>query len=78
MGPGRHKPDPAPIHEMVRRLGGGQAAFVGDSVFDVETARNAGIPVVIVDFVREAAKSFGADAVIDHFDKLVPTLGLIA
>jgi phosphoglycolate phosphatase len=78
MGPGRHKPDPAPIHEMVRRLGGGQAAFVGDSLFDVEAARNAGVPVVIVDFVREAAKSFGADAVIDHFGKLLAALGLLA
>lgn len=45
--PGKAKPDPAPVAEMVRRCGGGRAAFVGDSRYDVEAARTAGIPVAV-------------------------------
>jgi len=74
MGPGKQKPDPAPIHEMIRRLGGGRAAFVGDTMFDVTAAHAAGLPVVVVNFGREPVEGFGADAVIDHFDALIPAL----
>ena len=74
MGPGKQKPDPAPIQEMVRRMGGGRAAFVGDTMFDVTAAKAAGVPVVVVDFGRESVEGFGADAVIDHFDALIATL----
>jgi len=45
--PGKAKPDPAPILEMVRRCGGGRAAFVGDSRYDVAAARGAGVPVAV-------------------------------
>ena len=74
MGPGKQKPDPAPIHEMIRRLGGGRAAFVGDTMFDVTAAKAAGVPVVVVNFGRESVEGFGADTVIDHFDALIPAL----
>jgi len=74
MGPGKQKPDPAPIHEMIRRRGGGRAAFVGDTMFDVTAAKAAGVPVVVVNFGREPVAGFGADAVIDHFDALIPAL----
>lgn len=74
MGPGKQKPDPAPIHEMVRRMGGGRAAFVGDTMFDVTAAKAAGLPVVVVNFGREPVDGFDADAVIDHFDALIATL----
>lgn len=74
MGPGKQKPDPAPIHEMIRRMGGGRAAFVGDTMFDVTAAKAAGVPVVVVNFGREPVAGFGADAVIDHFDALIPAL----
>ena len=74
MGPGKQKPHPAPIHEMIARLGGGRAAFVGDTMFDVTAAKAAGVPVVVVNFGREPVEGFGADAVIDHFDALLPAL----
>jgi phosphoglycolate phosphatase len=70
------KPDPAPIREMIARLGGGCAAFVGDSRFDVEAARNAGIPVVLVSFGYrlDPIEALAADAVIDRFADLIPAL----
>ncbi len=76
MGPGRGKPQPDPIHEMIRRCGGGRAAFVGDSIYDVQAAQAAGIPVVALSFgfLDQPASDLGADAVIDHYDELIPAL----
>ena len=41
----RHKPDPEPVHEALRRLGSRptEAAFVGDSPFDVAAGKAAGV-----------------------------------
>lgn len=80
MGPGNAKPSAAPIHEMLRRCGGGRAAFVGDSIFDIEAARNASIPSIAVrfGFLAQPVEELGADAVIGHFDELVPTLERMA
>jgi pyrophosphatase PpaX len=46
----RHKPDPEPLLLALRRLGGepGEAAYVGDSPFDVEAARAAGLRAIAV------------------------------
>jgi phosphoglycolate phosphatase len=80
MGPGNAKPSPAPILEMIRRCGGGRAAFIGDSIFDIGAARNAGIPAIAVSFgfpIQPVAE-LQADAVIDHFDELVPALERMA
>jgi len=76
MGPGNAKPSATPILEMIRRCGGGRAAFVGDSIFDIEAARNAGVPAIAVSFgfPIQPIEELRADAVIDHFDALVPTL----
>lgn len=76
MGPGNAKPSAAPILEMIRRCGGGRAAFVGDSIFDIEAARNAGIPSVAVSFgfLTQPVAELGADVVVNHFDALVPAL----
>lgn len=76
LGPGKAKPSPALLEEMVRRCGGGRAAFVGDSAFDVQAARAAGIPVVAVDwgFSNEPVAGLGADAVIARFDALEEAL----
>lgn len=76
MGKGRGKPQPDPIHEMIRRLGGGRAAFVGDSIHDVSAAHAAGIPCIAVafGFLSQPIEELGADAVIDHFDELIPVL----
>lgn len=40
------KPDPAPLHLAVERIGGG-AVFVGDSEVDAETAARAGVPFLL-------------------------------
>jgi phosphoglycolate phosphatase len=76
LGPGRAKPAPDMLHDMVRRLGGGRAVFVGDSSFDIRAARAAGLPSVAVSFGFNdvAPDQLGADAVIGHFDELVPLL----
>lgn len=75
------KPDPAPIRAMVERCGGGpdtgkRAAFVGDSIYDVRAGQAAGLPVVACSFgfLDRPVGDLGADAVIDGFDGLVPTL----
>jgi phosphoglycolate phosphatase len=80
LGPGRAKPAPDMLHEMVAQLGGGRAAFVGDTTFDVGAARAAGLPVVAVGFGFNdlPPHELGADAVIDHFDELVPVLQTLA
>jgi len=73
---GVSKPDPAPIHAMVAQAGGGRAIFVGDTINDIAGARNAGIPSVAVSFgfLDGPVHNLEADAVIDHFDELVPLL----
>ena len=70
------KPDPAPIHEMIARAGGGRAIFIGDTINDTAGARNAGIPSIAVSFgfLDGPVDNLDADAVIDHFDDLLPLL----
>ncbi|HWT13805.1 MAG TPA: phosphoglycolate phosphatase [Allosphingosinicella sp.] len=70
------KPDPLPLREAIARAGGGRATFVGDSIIDAETARAAGVPFVAVSFgfSDRPAAQLGADAVIDSYAELVPTL----
>lgn len=81
LGPGRAKPEPDLIDEMIARAhtDGGpapRAAFVGDTSFDTQAARAAGLPCVVVrfGFNDRAADELGGDAVINHFDELVPAL----
>jgi phosphoglycolate phosphatase len=80
MGPGRSKPSPFPIREMIARCGGGRAAFVGDSIFDIQAAKNAGIPSIAVSFGFPAHPTdlLGADARIDSYADLIPTLERLA
>lgn len=76
MGPGNAKPSALPIEEMIRRCGGGRAAFVGDSIFDTLAAKNAGIPSIAVafGFLHGPVEALQADAVIGHYDELIPAL----
>jgi phosphoglycolate phosphatase len=76
LGPGRAKPQPDMLYEMVARAGGGRAAFVGDSSFDTGAAQAAGMPCVAVSFgfLDLPVEQLGATAVIDHFDELIPVL----
>ena len=70
------KPSPMPIHEMVRQCGGGRAAFVGDSIFDIQAGQAAGLPTIACSYgvLMQPVEDLGADAVIDGFDALIPTL----
>lgn len=79
LGPGTAKPSPAPILEMLRRCGG-PAAFVGDSIFDVQAAQAAGVPVIACSFGFSPVPvaTLGADAVIDGFADLLPALARIS
>jgi phosphoglycolate phosphatase len=71
---GLAKPDPRPLLETIRRAGGdpARAAMVGDSRIDVETARAARTPVIVVDFGYSdvPVAELGPDRVISHFDAL--------
>ncbi|WP_174291934.1 HAD-IA family hydrolase [Sphingomonas bacterium] len=80
LGPGRGKPKPDLIELMVERCGGGRAAFVGDSIYDVQAAQAAGLPVVACSFgfLQQPVESLGADAVIDGFADLIPALERLA
>ncbi len=76
LGPGKAKPAPDMLLAMVEQSGGGRAAFVGDTTYDVGAARAAAMPVVAVSFGfhDRPPHDLGADAVIDHFDALIPAL----
>jgi phosphoglycolate phosphatase len=49
-----------------------RAVMVGDSKTDIDTARNAGTPVVAVDFGYSelSVEAFAPDKIISHFDEL--------
>ncbi len=76
LGPGRAKPAADPILEMMSRLGGGRTAFVGDSIYDTQAARNAKVPSIAVSFgfLDRPVAELGADAVIDSYGDLVSVL----
>lgn len=68
------KPDGRALLATIGRAEGdpARAVMVGDSKTDVETARNAGAPVVAVDFgySEPAIATFAPDRIISHFDEL--------
>ncbi len=68
------KPDPLPLQEAVRRLGGElkSSILIGDSPTDIATARAANVKVIAVSFgyTTVAPAELGADILIDHFDAL--------
>ena len=80
LGKENAKPSGAPIFEMVKRCGGGRAAFIGDSIYDVMAAKNAGVPSVAVSFgfLHQPVEELGADMIIDHYDELIGMLQALA
>ncbi len=73
------KPDPAGIHDCLRRFGvvPERALFVGDSSIDVATARNAGIAVWALPYgynMGEPIESCQPDRVIPDFSALTTPL----
>ncbi|ALJ13187.1 HAD-IA family hydrolase [Sphingopyxis macrogoltabida] len=73
---GVRKPAAEPILAMIERCGGGRTAFVGDSIYDVMAATNAGVPSIAVSFgfLDRPAADLGADHVIDDYGELIPLL----
>lgn len=69
------KPDPAPLFEAIDRLGGNRAkaVMVGDSPFDIDAAKNAGIPSIAVSFgyTHVPPAEMGATHLIDHYDEFL-------
>lgn len=78
----RPKPDPGHVLAAIAAAGGMPATtiFVGDSITDTTAARAANIPVVAVSFgfSDRPAADLGADALIDHYDELLPALRRLA
>ncbi len=77
------KPDGEALLRTIARAGGdrGRAVMVGDSKMDIDAARNAGVPVVAVNFgyTEQPVDNFKPDRVIGHYDELwgaVAALGL--
>jgi phosphoglycolate phosphatase len=68
------KPDGRTLLSTIAMAGGdpARAVMVGDSKNDVDTARNAGTPVVAVDFGYSdpPVASFAPDRLISHYDEL--------
>ncbi len=75
------KPDPGHIHGTLDALGSGfaWAAMVGDSANDVNAAKAAGLPCVVVSFgyTRIPPQDLGGDRLIDHFDDLSDALATL-
>jgi phosphoglycolate phosphatase len=74
------KPDPKPVLEAVRRLGGSpeRAVMVGDSENDVIAGKSAGAQTCAVTYgfrTREQLLVTGPDVVIDSFDQLEQYFG---
>lgn len=69
-----HKPDPRTLMLTIEAAGGDprRALMVGDSKTDIDTAKNAGAPVVAVDFgyTDTPVAALSPDRVISHFDEL--------
>lgn len=69
------KPDPRHLIETIKRAGGRheKAIMIGDSVTDIDAAKNANIPVIAVDFgySERPVHEYEPDAVISHYDQLL-------
>jgi len=63
------KPDPRLFQDVLTELGGREAIMIGDSITDVETARAAGVKVILMSYgyTPQPAASLGADLVLDDF-----------
>lgn len=74
------KPDPLMLHEILAhcRVAPGRALMVGDSVFDLQMARNAGMDSVAVGYGAQALESLrehGPRLAIQEFSELRAWLG---
>ena len=73
------KPDPAGPREVLRRLDGVCAAYIGDSEVDMQTGKNCGFYTIGVTWgmkPREMLLENGADALADSVEELAALLRL--
>src|SRR3954463_10845041 len=71
------KPDPRIFQDVVADVGAkGPAVMIGDSITDLNTARAAGAPCILMShgFTPVPAKDLGADVVLDSFAQLPDAL----
>jgi len=71
------KPSPIPILDLIKKFGVSkeETAIIGDSNFDVEAGRAAGIKVIGVTYgFRDRSYLEGADFIIDGFDELLKVI----
>ena len=70
------KPDPRIFADVLADCAGGPGVMIGDSITDLNTARAANAPCVLVSygFTPVPAKDLGADIVIDDFSQLPQAL----
>jgi phosphoglycolate phosphatase len=70
------KPDPRIFQDVVADCGGGPAVMIGDSITDLNTARAAGAPCILMSygFTPVPASELGADMVLDDFAQLPAAL----
>ena len=75
------KPDARHLTLTIQAVGGepSRAIMIGDSRTDIDTAKNAGIPSICVDFgyTDTPATDLGATRVISHFDELGDAIAVI-
>ena len=68
------KPDARALFSTIEKSGGdpGDAVMIGDSATDIATAKNAGVPVVAVDFGYSEipVRDLEPDRAISHYDEL--------
>jgi len=75
-----HKPHPEPVLTALERLGAepGEAAFIGDSPFDMGAGKAAGVFTVAVSWGKihpvERLRATGADAVVHSPEELLDVL----
>ena len=76
----RHKPHPEPVLAALERLGAdaGDAAYIGDSPFDVQSAKSAGVGAIAVTWggfhSRERLAQEEPDAIVDTPEELLGRL----
>src|SRR3954452_24944257 len=71
------KPEPDLVHAALEKAGGGEAVMVGDTTWDCEAARRAGIETVAVmtgGFSEDELRGAGAVAVFESIDELARRL----
>lgn len=71
------KPDPRIFHDVVADISsGGAAVMIGDSITDLNTARAAHVPCILMSygFTPVPASELGADLVLDDFAQLPQAL----